>query len=277
MNELVYKSARGEVISLTNDDIDVQTATEIRGYEWDCGIGRKNIYSPRRNYIKDKVKFIATKNALEQLRRITDTDVINETQGTFIALNEWKQSGYITGISVEKVSAYYIYGSLECIFLDGSWHKSVEVSFIKNDITSDITNYGMNYPFDYKFDYSNNKTPKILNTDTYLPCEFRMVIYGRCVNPTITLGNNVYRVNVQVPEKALLIIDTRDKTVVLRDETGYEQNVFDKAIRGNGKSSGEYIFEPIPAGEHIISWDNSYGFDIEYFISESSIPWLKTS
>ncbi len=276
MNELTYTSSDGHMISLVSEELSVQTASEIRGYEWEFGVGRKNIYAPRRNYTSQKVKFIAKREALEKLRKITDGDVVKEEAGTFTAHDEWTQKGYITGISVDNVSPYYIFGSFNVILLQGAWYKTVTASFTKNSKSSTILSQGKDYPFDYKYDFSYNTTPQLLNTNSTLSCEFKLIIYGACVNPVITIGENAYRVNVRVPDDALLIVDTRDKTVVLRDDTGYTQNVFDKAVRGDGKGSKEYIFEPLPVGESIVSWDNSYGFDIEYYIEESCIPWIET-
>ena len=276
MNELTYTTSDGKAISLVSDDLSVQTAQEIRGYEWEFGVGRKNIYAPRRTYSTHKVKFIAKREELDKLRKLTDRDVVNESPGTFTAQDTWQQKGYITGITIDTVSPYYIFGSFDVILLQGAWYKAVSVSYFKNSKLNSAVNYGKDYPFDYKYDYGYNRTPQLLNIGSHLSCEFRMIIYGSCVNPVITIGENAYRVNVRVPENSLLIIDTRDKTVTLRDDTGYTQNVFDKAVRGSGKGSKEYIFEPLQPGEHIVSWDNSYGFDIEYYIEESCIPWIDT-
>ena len=37
-------------------------------------------------------------------------------------------------------------------------------------------------------------------------------------------------------------------------DTGLHTNLFGKAVRGTGRGSGTYIFEPLPPGMSTISW-----------------------
>ncbi len=273
MNELTYTS-RDTTISLTSEKLTVETARELRSYEWDYGVGRKNIYASRRKTRTVSVKFVAEHDELDKLRRYADRDMTSETAGVFTAQGEWKQEGYIYGIKVDKVASDRIYGTLKVLLLQGAWYKTVTKSYVKNSAPNN-TRYGLDYPTDYKYDFGYAKVSQTMDTGSYSPCDFKMTIYGTCINPVITIGKNAYRVNVPVPEGALLIIDTREKTVILRDELGYEQNVFDKAVRGDGKGKGEYIFEPLASGEMSVTWDNSYGFDIEYYVAESEPPFTQ--
>ncbi len=273
MDELTYTS-RDVTLSLINDKFTVQTANEARSYQWEYGLGRKNIYSPRRRTTTIDLRFSGERAELEKLRRYADRDISEETPGLFTAQGEWVQKGYIYGIKVEKVTPYEIYGTLKIILLEGAWYKTVVNSYTKNSANSS-TAFGMDYPYDFLHDYGYADTVQLLDTGSYTRCDFKLTIFGDCINPVITIGKNEYRVNVTVAEGSLLIIDTREKTVTLRDNTGYEENVFNMAERGEGAGQGRYIFEPLAPGENPVVWDNSYGFDIEYYVAESEPPWVE--
>ncbi len=275
MNELIYVSG-DDIVSLTSDVFTVQTAPKVRSYEWSYELGRRNIYIPNRDARTVDVSFTATREELERLRHIADRDMYAESPGTLVAQDEWKQSAYITGIEVGNVTHHHIYGNMKVLLLDGYWSKTVVRSYTRGSSGGGTILNGLDYPHDYKYDYTYNKTGRIIDTDSVIPCDFKMTIFGACINPSIIIGKNSYQVNTTVPAGAILVIDSRSKTVVLRDEAGYEQNMFDKAIRGDGKGKGEYIFEPIPAGESNLTWDNSFGFDIEFYITESEPPWTES-
>ena len=54
-------------------------------------------------------------------------------------------------------------------------------------------------------------------------------------------------------------------------ENGDETNVFDKGRRGTGLNGGEYIFQPIPAGDSIVQW-SGFGVDLTVYQEESEPP-----
>ncbi len=272
MNEVkYYATTKREYISLICDTFTIQTAPILRSYEWDYELGRKDIHSQKLTSQEVNVKFMAKREHLEKLRRAVDIDVINKTPGILHA-GEWMKQSYITGIDVDKVTPHFIYGTLKVVLLSGAWYKIKKRNFTIGDSTSDNKDF-LDYPFDYNYDYSNEEIDQELELDSTLPSDFKLYIYGGCVNPIIVIGENTYQVNTSIPAGSTLIVDSKAKTVVLRDEVGYEQNMFDNAERGEGKGKGRYIFEPIKPGLNKVAWDNSFGFDIEYYIEESELEW----
>ncbi len=274
MNEIFYVS-HTEEYSLSFDGFTVETATPIRSYKWAYDIGRHNIYAPRNEAIETSVKFTATHEELDKYKRIFDRDVYERTPGTLVVHGVWKQKVYITGIDISGVSPYQITGSLKVLLLDGYWTKTSHISFNNmygNDDLGNITGY--DFPYDTPFDFMGLDTESSIDTGNTIPCHFRLFIYGNCTNPTISIGNNIYQVNVSVPSESILIIDTKEKKVILRDNAGFEENVFGRAERGEGKGKGKYIFEPLATGKLAITWDNSFGFDIEYDEISNTPPFM---
>ena len=57
-----------------------------------------------------------------------------------------------------------------------------------------------------------------------------------------------------------------------KHEASEQLNVFDKGRRGTGLNGGEYIFQPIPAGDSIVQW-SGFGVDLTVYQEESEPPW----
>ena len=71
-----------------------------------------------------------------------------------------------------------------------------------------------------------------------------------------------------------LLVDTLHEPVVeLVTADGIRTDDFDAAQRGGGLGSGTYAFEPIAPGSQLVSWDDSFGFDLTAYQLESEIPW----
>ena len=129
--------------------------------------------------------------------------------------------------------------------------------------------YPHDYPYDYeKTSYTGDVTPSVLT-----PSDVYLVIYGSAVNPYVIVGGNRYQVNVTVPSGGYLIVDGRDKTIMLTLADGTVQNVFSSGVRGGGAGGGTYIFEKVPAGTSEVTYDGSFGFDLGWYEEEGEPPW----
>ena len=102
---------------------------------------------------------------------------------------------------------------------------------------------------------------------------FQLVIFGPCTNPAITIGGNRYELAMTIPVGARVTIDsqTGHKTITMTDINGDTTNVFDKTHRD--QASNEYAFATLPPGLQQVSWDESFGFDVEYWLEQTGLPW----
>ena len=105
------------------------------------------------------------------------------------------------------------------------------------------------------------------------------VIFGPCVNPSFQIGGNTYAVDVTVPEGGHVSLSATGlrKSITLTAENGDVSDVFDKGVRGNGSGSGSYVFEPIPAGDSLLTVSGNYGLDLTMFDVSGGVPWLTLS
>lgn len=126
---------------------------------------------------------------------------------------------------------------------------------------------GVDYPHDYAYDFGNDTIAKTIVNGGIVASPFRLAINGPCVNPSVTIGGNVYQVNVTVAAGEYLLIDSSAKTVTLYKSDGTQTNVF------NSRNREAYIFEKIPAGENSVAWSGDFSFEITLLEERSEPKW----
>ena len=126
----------------------------------------------------------------------------------------------------------------------------------------------LDYPFDYPFDFLGG-VPGVgyINNAGDAACHFRMLVYGPCMNPRIIIADHAYEVATKLDAGEYMIIDSRDGSVNRIRNNGSAVDEFDNR---NKKVS---IFEKIPKGGSLVSWDGSFGFDIVIFYERGEPKW----
>lgn len=119
----------------------------------------------------------------------------------------------------------------------------------------------LDFPFDFPFDFAPNPGPSQLRLDAPGPCAWRWTVYGPATDPYAVIGGNRYQVFATVPPGGLLVADSREMSIVVRDVDGAEVDAFDWRIRG-AEGSGENMWAPLQPGASSVAWDESFGFDI---------------
>ena len=270
MNQLEYlPGIAGQSVQLDGPSAFVGIAEEMRSREWDYDLGYRDLVTATRPARTVDVTFHADYDTADELRRVADADVMARTPGTFVAQKEWKQRGYILASDVDDIHYGRLSTGLKIALLDGAWWRLVIKTFMMD--TSGGGEY-LDYPHDYAFDYQIS-TSAIITPSVLTPSDVYLVVYGPVVNPYIIVGGNRYQVNVSVPSGGYLVVDGREKTIMLTLADGTVQNVFSSGVRGSGAGGGSYIFEKIPAGTSEVTYDGSFGFDLGWYEEEGEPPW----
>lgn len=130
---------------------------------------------------------------------------------------------------------------------------------------SDTASIGfLDYPYDYPYDYTAPVMGhRIIKSDFPFESKFRMVIYGQAVNPRIVVNGYPYVLYATVPAGAYVVIDSRQKSVMLYNANGTQTDLF------NFRNKSQSIFQDIPKGDLEIAWDSSYGVDLTIFRERS--------
>lgn len=126
---------------------------------------------------------------------------------------------------------------------------------------------GAGYPYDYPYDYALPLISGNIVCDSIGNSDFRLLIYGEAVNPSVIIGGHIYAINGTVGKGETLLIDSLNRTITLTTAQGNKINWFDKRGRE------DYIFEPIPAGKNSVNWSGAFGFDLTVIEKRSEPRW----
>ena len=270
-SRLAYVGSGGERVEMDARPIVSNMFLPIRGRKWSYELSRRSIRQVSRDAREATltVDYLTT-GAADAARRVMDRDVALGTPGALVS-GEWSQRAYV--VAQEPTDRYHgwVRADLTVLLLDGVWRRLVTTRYGKGDAGSD---YGKAYTYGYDYDYAPPSNARTLTVDAPAACPIRLVIFGYARNPSITIGDNTYSFDVEVPTGGYLLVDTRpDPTVTLVDSAGRETDAFASARRGAGLGSGEYAFQPVEPGITTVGWDNSFGFDLGVWLEEGEIPW----
>lgn len=270
-SRLAYVGSSGERVEMDARPIVSNRFLPIRGRQWSYELSRRSIRQVSRDAREATltVDYLTTE-AADAARRVMDRDVALGTPGALVS-GEWSQRAYV--VAQEPSDRYHgwVRADMTVLLLDGVWRRLVTTSYGKGDAGSD---YGKAYTYGYDYDYAPPSNSRTLTVDAPAACPIRLVIFGYARNPSITIGDNTYSFDVEVPTGGYLLVDTRpDPTVTLVDSAGRSTDAFASAHRGAGLGSGEYAFQPVAPGVTTVGWDNSFGFDLGVWLEEGEIPW----
>lgn len=133
-------------------------------------------------------------------------------------------------------------------------------------IRSEKRNFDYNYDFGY--DYKNDYVVKPFENIGVIETNFRLLVYGPCINPEINIAGHTYQVNVQVPDGAVLTVDSLVKQIYMTDAAGKETNCF------NLRNRNSYIFKRIPAGKLNVATDGTVEFDVVIIEERCEPEWI---
>lgn len=205
--------------------------------------------------------------ALEAFHEASVQDIVNQTPGKLI----W--------------GAYYI----NCYVLESSTFPHDEISNITvNEVTffcpypfwvreqafafsagnsSAVTENGLDYEYNYEFDYADEIITDSVNIEHYLPCHFKMLIYGACTNPSVTIGGVVYQVFVTLGASDYLEIDSRAHTATVYRPGGIVENAY------NARYKETSIFTQIPTGRNAVVRNSDFAISIVLFLERNEPKW----
>lgn len=245
---------------------------DLHDYSWDViqknnriagfmrGLTRKRL--PIILHCRNEARGFELRNKLFE---ITEKDVIAEKAGR-LELNGYCLNCYITA---SKKNDYLYHERHMAVGLTLTveypyWYKEAKRSYFESTGSPN----GLDYPFDFPHDYTSGVQNNIISNPNFIPSNFRLIIYGDCANPAITIGSHTYRVDCTVATGEYLTIDSKRKKIYLTGTNGTVTNKFKDRDRST------YIFEPIPAGESVVSWNGNFGFDLTLIEERSEPKWI---
>ncbi len=206
----------------------------------------------------------------DYLASLFESDVIAVLPGT-LEINGYSLKCYISGLT-PQISLKRGKEAIATVITESQlWYKELfTVKYTPDSqiiLDSELENLNqLAYPHDFPYAYANDVTVKKIENPSLRPSHFRLIIEGPSVSPTITIGGHIYSVDVSVPERSRLIIDSRTATIVLKDANGKSVNVFDKRNRESD------IFEKISTGTSRVQFSMAVRKFYLTLIDERSFP-----
>ena len=277
MIAITYKNSSGKTYDLVGDKMRA-TSGGFHKYAWKPKTKEREFGDRLYGFTKESICYEMTltlrgslderKKYLNELHESFERDVITRTPGT-IYYGDYSIEAYIissdTGTSDDMI--YWSDCKIEIYCEYPFWTKRILHHFggVTNQI---ISTDGFDYPYDYLYDWSNSIVNQKLVIAGEIPARFRMIIYGGCENPTVSIGELTYKVNTSLLTGEYLAIDTIKKKIIKVKNNGEEVNVF------NERDREADFFEKIPAGSHFVAWSGGFSFDIELMIERSEPEWI---
>ena len=145
------------------------------------------------------------------------------------------------------------------------WIKETVIDFNMND---DITSSsGMKYPFSYPFSYRAVKKDRFVNNIHFASSKAKIIFYGPCKNPRISIADNIYAVNTELLKEERIEIDPFEKTVLKYTADGVAIDVMDARYK---KSS---IFELIPIGLNLFEQTTQFSVRVILYYERGTPEW----
>lgn len=145
------------------------------------------------------------------------------------------------------------------------WVKEVAYSY--DTTASETDTEGLDYSFDYSFDYAKELISDAMTVDHFLPSNFKMVVYGPCENPAVTIDDVIYQVFVTLGASDYLVVDSRRHTVEVYRPGGIVENAY------NSRYKDSSIFTPIQSGRHEIVRNSDFAVSFVLFMERNEPKW----
>ena len=272
LERLIYKNHMNEVFDFGKDGIYLD-GNDIRDFEWKVTTKNNRISAFDYAVRKKKLPVIIICDSEEsgtaaknRLFEIAEKDVLAMKHGQII-VGDYYMKGFITKSAKKDylISKRYMKLTLTLTTDFPYWVKESKTTYSTSKAKSGSA--FLDHPFDYPFEwYQRMQSQALINTG-FVASNFRLIIYGACANPSISINGHEYQVECTVNSGEYLTIDSATKKIFLTEMDGTVANKF------NNRNRDSYIFEKIQPGSNVVAWDGTFGFDVILLEERSEPKW----
>lgn len=145
------------------------------------------------------------------------------------------------------------------------WIEDRKLTFKKIEVEQSS---GIDLPLDFSFDLGKaERGMDRIENRHYIPTSFLMIFYGPCVNPSVTIGGHLYKVNITLSSGEYLQIDSINKRVIRHTSAGGDVSEYNK------REKSQSVFEPIQPGRQTLVWSGAFSFDLILHQERSELKW----
>lgn len=279
IGNIVYVNHQGEKIEFGKNGMFIRES-DLLDYTWKAVEENKKLSGFERTIANKTVSIVVKKDTMEEFAEscnrffeVTEKDVLAEKNGRFV-IGDYYLSCYVLEVKKSKYvkNSNYTNVKIKIVSPYPFWCREKTSHFFQKDkkpaVSSDTDEY-LYYAYSYPYRYSMPADVGHLQNDHYAACDFKMIIYGPCENPSIRINGHLYEVTVVLYPGEYLVIDSRDNTVIRYLIDGRTDNRF------NFRNKENDLFQKIPAGRCAVLWNTAaYGFDVTLFQERSEPQWI---
>ncbi len=274
--KIYYRNHLGQTVDFMEWPYKV-AVSELFDYDW--LYESRSSLNPKitrfyRNTVEKGVEIhIAARNlrdynqALMELLEVTDRDVLSLTPGRLYVDDTYLVCYFK---SSKKVNWYpgvpFLANVFTLVSETGKWINEVKASYSAGGQASATESY-MDYAYDYAYDYSGSSGWVVLDNPGYAAADFVLTIHGSCEKPEVKIAGHTYSVDCTLAAGEYLRIDSQKRKVYKVRVNGEQVNQF------NQRNRDSYIFQKIPEGNCVVSWDGSFALDILLYEERSEPRW----
>lgn len=258
-------------VSLDTNPYYLTDETDLFDYSWKYSDDRNKIRVISKSYGERKLPILIKartkqecENARNELCSIFENDVINNKRGR-LYVGDYYIECFVISSKKDMHTIRNNHALIEyTIATKGDWTREQTIDFLQESHSTG----GFDYEYDYEYDFGlENAGESTLTNEHYYDVNFIITVSGQCTNPSITIGDNTYTVNVELNVGDNLFINSKEKTIYVIRANGYYENRFASRDRSN------YIFEPIKSGYQKVSWNGEYRWQITLIEERSEPKW----
>lgn len=276
--DIYYLNSENKKINLSDFPIAIDDITELFGKEWEYDITEQKAQNSSRiggfyrTSAKKKLKisvyadsaeeYISCMNEFEEL---TETDILEEKPGKLYC-NGYYLECYVvvTEPSDYDEDFYTIDSSVTVMSCFPFWVKEETFVISAQGIS---TTDNKRYPGRYPCRYANGLKNFYIMNRHFRDANFLLRIYGKALNPQVTIGGYTYLANILIEEGERLEVDSRAGTITKVMMNGERVNAF------YSKQKGKSIFKKIKPGRQTITWSGKFDIDIVIYEERSKPKW----
>lgn len=280
--KVTYTNNRGNSIVLTDYPyyLDVEPLFD---YKWSHSTRDNNVSSKVKGFYKDieekslSMKFFGdtkaeVNEAIDAFNSVVEADIFDNINGK-ITVGDWYTYGYITAADNKnwQYGAAVLEKTVTLLSERQAWYSVLKRDSYGNAVKMTADTWDKQYEacYQYDYDYTNNgESQLILNNPSVNESEFILTVQGPAESPYLGIGDNVYHITTDVPDGAVLVIDSTEKTALMTLATGEVVNVF------SARDSDHYLFKRIASGQNPLVYDGTFLWQLEVIEERSEPRWL---
>lgn len=273
LEQLKYKNHMNEVFEFGQDGIFVDT-NELHDYEWKITKKNKRISVLERDITSKSLPVVIICDteakgieARNKLLEVTEKDVLALQHGRII-VGDYYFKCFVTKSKKQDYLTTKRHMTLKLTLTSDFPYWVRESTHVFRKVgTPGSGGQNLDMFYDHPFDYFSGMGNKTLKNTGFVPTNFKMIVYGACVNPAVYIAGHLYQVNCELNYGEYLTIDSVSKTIFKTANDGTLTNLF------NLRNRDSYVFEPVPAGESQVIWEGDFGVDVILLEERSEPKW----